>query len=273
LSTIPAGSFAGLALTVLPWLLSGGALHLHHGFDHGAFAAQCGALGNGTVMLPAAAVIPIADAGFLNNGRQTAVALWRSPDRMATGKPWKSPATFVDVASFGEIGVLAARRAGNGLPAAIPFGRVNSSQRVTGVPVVIETSRGSAGTVELRGRMVPSIPAGSGPGHPLRLSENGAGYVDTGFACRIDPRGLIVTAPPPGITVIGGYPFHLSRVDELIAGLDPDATLVALPDIDLGQRFAGRAAEQSDLPAKLTKRGANPLISGAFQPRGTSGAA
>ena len=35
------GSFAGLALTVMPWLLSGGTLALHHGFDADAFAAQC----------------------------------------------------------------------------------------------------------------------------------------------------------------------------------------------------------------------------------------
>ena len=33
LSTIPISSFAGVALTLLPWLLSGGAQHLHHGFD------------------------------------------------------------------------------------------------------------------------------------------------------------------------------------------------------------------------------------------------
>ena len=33
LSTIPLGSFAGLAATLLPWLIAGGPLHLHHGFD------------------------------------------------------------------------------------------------------------------------------------------------------------------------------------------------------------------------------------------------
>ena len=32
-------SFPGLALTMMPWLLSGGALLLHHGFDADAFAA------------------------------------------------------------------------------------------------------------------------------------------------------------------------------------------------------------------------------------------
>ena len=41
LSTIPIASFAGIAVTVLPWLLRGGALHLHHNFDPDAFAAQC----------------------------------------------------------------------------------------------------------------------------------------------------------------------------------------------------------------------------------------
>ena len=35
------GSFAGLALTIMPWLLSGGTLLLHHGFDDSAFASQC----------------------------------------------------------------------------------------------------------------------------------------------------------------------------------------------------------------------------------------
>src|SRR5262249_324290 len=43
LSTIPVSSFAGVALTLVPWLLSGGALHLHHGFDSAAFATQFGA--------------------------------------------------------------------------------------------------------------------------------------------------------------------------------------------------------------------------------------
>ena len=46
LSTIPIASLAGIALTILPWLLSGGTLHLHHGFDPDVFAAQCGALGD-----------------------------------------------------------------------------------------------------------------------------------------------------------------------------------------------------------------------------------
>jgi hypothetical protein len=272
LSTIPIGSFAGIVLTLLPSLLSGGTLHLHHSFASDAFAAQCSALGHGAVMLPAAAVAPIAEAGFLAGAKQT-VALWRSPERMTGAKSWKSTAALVDVASFGEIGVLAAHRGGNGLPTAIPCGVADASQRAAGAPTVIETARSGAGTLALRGRMIPSSPPGNGRGHALRLPADNAGYVDTGFACRINPRGLVVTAPPPGVTVIGGYPFLLNRVDELIAEIDPDATIVALPDGNLGQRFAGKAVDRADLHSKLAKRGVNPLISGAFQPRGTPEAA
>ncbi|MGB9044857.1 MAG: hypothetical protein WCC81_20610, partial [Pseudolabrys sp.] len=61
--------------------------------------------------------------------------------------------------------------------------------------------------------------------------------------------------------------------DELVGQTDPDATIIALPDADLGQRFAGSAADRADLLAKLKARGVNPLISEAFQPRGRSEAA
>jgi AMP-binding enzyme len=273
LSTIPITSFAGIAVTALPWLLSGGPLHLHQGFDADTFAAQCSSLDAGAVILPAAAAGPVAEAGFLTIRRQAVVALWRGPERMSAAKPWEGRSALVDVASFGEFGLLAARRGGNRLPAAIPLGTADPSRRAAGAPTVIETSRSSAGTLALRGRMVPSATSGPGRAHALRLSTNAAGYVDTGWTCRVDARGLIVAAPPPGLTVIGGYPFHLNRVEEFVAGIDPDATIVALPDADLGQRFAGTAVDRAHLLAKLKVRGVNPLISGAFEPRGTPQAA
>jgi len=46
-----------------------------------------------------------------------------------------------------------------------------------------------------------------------------------------------------------------------------------LPDADLGQRLAGTTANRAALRAKLQARGVNPLISGAFQPRGAPEAA
>ena len=45
LSTLALSSFAGLAVAMVPWLLVGGTLALHHPFDAAAFAAQASAIG------------------------------------------------------------------------------------------------------------------------------------------------------------------------------------------------------------------------------------
>jgi acyl-CoA synthetase (AMP-forming)/AMP-acid ligase II len=277
LSAIPIGSFAGIALTVSPWLLSGGALHLHHGFYPDAFVAQCRVLDVGAVTLPAAAIAAIAETGLLNDAKQTTVALWRAPERLTAAAAWENSSPLIDVASFGEIGIIAARRGETQLPTPIPCGVVDSPRRAPGAPRVIETVRSDVGTLKLRGRMVPAkaFPPGVERGHTPRYSGDAAGYVDTGYACRVerDGRALVITAPPPGVVVIGGYRFTLDEVDDLVAQADADATIVALPDADLGQRLAGHAANRVDMLAKLEARGASPLICGAFQPRGASEAA
>jgi AMP-binding enzyme len=276
LSTIPIGSFAGLTLTMLPWLLSGGALHLHHGFDPDAFAAQCRELPNPTVILPGSAIEAIADAGLLNNA-ETIIAFWRAPERLAVAKSWQGTSALIDVASFGEIGLIAARRGTNRLPAPIPHGVVDASRRALGAPKVIETVRSDIGMLMLRGRMVPTraFPPGAERGQLPHLTPDSAGCVDTGFACQLngDDRTLTITAPPAGSTAVGGYRFRQNEVDELIAKADPGATIVALPDADLGQRLAGAATDRGSLSAKLQASGTNPLITRAFRPRGSAEAA
>jgi hypothetical protein len=276
LSTIPIASFAGISLTLLHWLLSGGSLYLHHGFDPDVFAAQCHEGRDATVMLPAATVSAIADARLLDPN-QTVVALWRAPERMISAKAWIGPSAIVDVASFGEIGVIAARRGANNLPAPLPLGAVSAAHRVSGAPIVIETNRNGAGMLALRGRMVPTHDFASGVehGHAPQLQADGAGYVDTGFPCRSDhqTRTLQVTAPPVGMTTVGGYRFRQSDVDAVVAQADPEATIIAVPDGDLGQRLAGAAADRPALCADLRARGLNPLISEAFRARGAAEAA
>src|SRR6185312_7523844 len=51
-TTIPLSSFAGLTASLMPWLITGGELSLHHGFDADAFAGQTAALEHGAVVLP-----------------------------------------------------------------------------------------------------------------------------------------------------------------------------------------------------------------------------
>lgn len=119
LSTIVPGSFAAVALGVVPWLLAGGTLALHHSFDAETFASQCNALGACSVVLPGPTLPLLADAGLLGAEVTSIIALWRAPERLADAAPWQGETPLVDVASFGESDLAAARRAADGRPAPV----------------------------------------------------------------------------------------------------------------------------------------------------------
>jgi hypothetical protein len=125
--------------------------------------------------------------------------------------------------------------------------------------------------------MVPkqAFPPGAERGQLPHLAPDQSGYVDSGFACRLDRDGkaLIITAPPAGTAAVGGYRFLQKDIDELVSRAEPGATTVALPDANLGQRLAGTSADGATLYAKLQACGTNPLVTGAFQPRGGAEAA
>ena len=120
LSAIPIGSFAGIALTLVPWLLGGGPLSLHHGFDPAAFAAQIRVRDPLAVVLPGPALVPLADAGLLDGQIKTILALWRAPEPLVAAAPWRREAALVDIASFRETMLLPARRGPDGMPAPVP---------------------------------------------------------------------------------------------------------------------------------------------------------
>jgi hypothetical protein len=103
-----------------------------------------------------------------------------------------------------------------------------------------------------------------------RPSSIGA-YVDTGFACSParDPQTLVVTAPPSGTISVGGYCFRQSQIEAAVVQAGPKATIVVLPDAELGQRLAGTAADREALQSGSQARGANPLLSGPSN-RGTA---
>ena len=215
LSAIPPTSFAGMALTMLPWLLSGGTLALHHGFEPNIFSAQCRQQNGGTIVLPGPALAAIAAAGCLGDQAKSIVALWRSPDRLTASPPWRGETALIDIASFGEIGLLAARRGLDGLPAPIPCGMISAPRGAAGAVGSIEAMRTGAGELALRGPMVPlhAFPPGAERGHEPHLAADDTGFVESGFGCRLDRDTitLSITGPRGGITTIGGYRFRTAR--------------------------------------------------------------
>lgn len=273
LTAVPLTSFAGLALALVPWLLAGGALHLHHPFAPEAFAAQRKEIGAGLVVLPGT-TLPALGQPARPSG-ETIVALWRAPERLTSQPAWHGPAALVDVAAFGELGLIASRRKPGAAPVGLPYGVVGAANAVAkdGAPL-IETMRTVDGTLGLRGAMVPThaFPPGAEQGYAPYLAPDPEGLVDTGLACRrrLDINTLTMSAPVPGMKGIGGYRFYEGALEDTVAAVDADATIVALPDATLGQRLAGSARDRAAVIGILQAAGANPLIAGAFRPRGTN---
>lgn len=258
LSAIPPSSFAGLAATLLPWLVGGGTLSLHQGFDRDVFGAQCREHTGGIVVLPGPAVMPLAEAGHLS-AAATIVAIWRSPEQLTSATAWRGSARVMDISCFGEVGLIAMPRGEDGLPAELPH------------DASAEATRGKTGSLMLRGPMVPTrdFPPGGDAKAP-HLAVDSDGFVDTGFTCRADAslQRLTVTGPPGGMAVIGGYRLSGRDIETQVSMADPMATIVALPGGLLAQRLAGSAMDNGAVAADLIRRGANPLLAGAFRPRG-----
>jgi hypothetical protein len=271
LSAIPPTSFSGLALSLLPWLLEGGTLSLHHGFDPATFLGQCRDHAGGMIVLPGPALSAIDST--MSGAGTTIVALWRSPEQLAASR-WDGEGAVIDVASFGEVGLIATHRRGDGLPDDIPLGSIGQQKAEV---AIIETMRGKNGILGLRGAMVPAhvFPPGADYGRAPKLIINDGGFIDTGFTCRLDPSGqsLTISGPPAGITAIGGYRFRPDDLETQVAAADPAAAVVVLPGGVLGQKLAGRAFDQDSVRNILLQNGANPLIAEAFRPRGAASAA
>jgi hypothetical protein len=272
LSTISSCSFAGLSLTLMPWLLSAGTLVLHHPFDPDVLAAQRKEHRCSAIVLPAPLAFRLANAGTLSSHGNllTVVALWRSPERIAASPAWREPnVSFVDVPAFGEIGLFAARRGPDGRPAEISFGPMSSPRgAAAGVPV-IELVSTDAGTLALRGPMVPRSPFPPESRGEQSLRAGPDGLVDTGYTCRRAPGSdaLIVIGSPAGIAGVGGYRFPLHALQQCLRELEDSATLAALPDALLGHRLAASAHAPDAVRAALTERGVNPIVSAALRDR------
>jgi len=257
LSTIAGGSFGHLATTLVPWLLSGGTLALHHPFDGAVFAAQCRETACEAVVVPGPLVPVLAEADLLSprSSLKRVIALWRAPEQVRRAADWLplSP-TLTDVQVFGEVGLIAARRASDGMPAPIPLGKIVAPRGQAGAQTVIEAERSATSTLALRGAMV----CDPGPPH---------GFTDTGFPCRIraDTVSIEVIGPPPGLIGFGGYRFRMHELTALVSRADPDGILVALPDALTGHRLAGSAPQRDGLRAALQDTGANPLLVAAFR--------
>ena len=259
LASLLQGSFAGLALTVVPWLLCGGTLALHQPFDPEVFAAQCIELRFDTLVLPGPLVPLLNETELLTHTElKNILAAWRNPEQLASSPPWNhARAEVIDVQVFGETGLIAARRTASGMPTAIAPGR--------------EIVRTKGGKLALRGPMVPRhpFPPGAKQGAAPYFEADASGLVDTGYPCRIgrETGAIELIGPPASIVNVGGYRFLRDDLAGQIGDAGMAASITALPDAILSHRLGGNAIEREKVRQDLTARGVNPLIAGAFRDR------
>lgn len=274
LSTMPASSFAGISLVLLPWLLSAGTLCLHHRYDADVLVRQRLDEACHTLVMPGALALHLAQTGaFARDDRGAIVGAWRSPERLHDSRAWPvDNMAMVDVPIFGEAGLLAGRRGADGRPVLVPIGPVTAPREGRGGVIVAEVVATAGGTVGLRGSMVPrhAFPAGIERSGLPHFEIDRTGLVDTGYACNVGEGGksLTVTAAPAGMVSVGGYRLPLQELQEAIGRIDRDATLTTLPDPLLGQRLVGRAANREVVRAALSAVGVNPIVTAAFRGRG-----
>jgi hypothetical protein len=279
LSTIAPSSFGGICLTLLPWLLSGGALVLQHLFDPVVTPRQWRSDRCGALVLPSALALRLAEtAAFAVEGPQCVIAAWRTPEGLATSPPWRRPGIgLVDVPLFGEAVLMPGRRAADGKPRPLPLGPAVAPRGSADGTVVAELTRTDAGTLAARGPMVPHhvFPPGIERSGLPYFKVGPRGVVDTGYTCRIDSAGsaITVTGPPAGIVSVGGYRFPLHDLQEVISRIDGGATLAALPDPIIGQRLIGNASDRATMQAALNAVGVNPIVVAAFRDRSERDAA
>jgi hypothetical protein len=273
MSAFAPSSFAGLASSLLVWLLCGGSLSLHHPFDDEIFEIQIHQDGCDTLVAPAPLALRLTE--FEGPSRmptlRTVIGLWRAPEQITSSPSWTSAdATFTDVYLFGEAGLFGARRGDDGAPVPIMPGPHGAPRSVAGSSVAGETLITSKGTLGLRGPMVtiaayaPPTPVGD-----AMIAPPPRDYVDTEYAARLDRSSgaIFITSPPSGTMAVGGYRFLSHDLQEWGRRLGQGALLTALPDRLSGYRLAGRAQDNARAREALAELGLNPLMVEAFRDR------
>jgi hypothetical protein len=274
MAAFAASSFAGLASSVVIWLLSGGTLVLHHPFDADVLEQQIREHACDTLIAPAPLTFRLDELDLAARlpSLRNVIGLWRAPEQVASSPSWMARnATLTDTYLFGEAGLFGARRtASDGAPAPIKPGPHGAPRELPGSSIAGEILLTPKGTLGLRGPMVAvAAYAPPQPQSDSLIPQPQRDFVDTDYAARLDRASgrIAITAPPSGIMAVGGYRFLASDLQEWGRRLGQGALLTALPDRLSGHRLAGRAQDNARAREALSELGLNPLMVEAFRDR------
>ncbi|MFC5068755.1 AMP-binding protein [Flaviflagellibacter deserti] len=254
-------SLAGMATGLIASLLSGAPLVLHQPFSSRALAGALATEGATHVVLPGALVAGMARAGRLpTRPTRTVSAVWRTGERpskitIASGGP-----ILTDVITFGEIGLIAARREADGRPQPIPHGAVRLQRTTPLGRAMIETKVSNQGRLVLRGAMTPAANLPAATGAPT-LNIDFDGWVDTGLPAALHDGDIRVGSVRNGVVRIGGLAFPRRATEDYlgIAATEAGTEAQFQHDPVFGEAVQTEGGAKL-LASTLDMRGASPAL-------------
>jgi acyl-CoA synthetase (AMP-forming)/AMP-acid ligase II len=238
LNPYPLTGPAGLALGLMPWLISGATLVQHHPFDYDSFVTQLLTTGATVTALPAPVLDALADDGVLHRPQcllRRLGVVWPAPGQAAPA-PFQGAAPLMfDLYPLGDLISVVLRRESQANPAALPLGNLRlGDEEAVFVETKLRPRADGDSELLLRGPLVPHGP----PGTPLARDEDGC--VGTGLRGKAEAKDIMTIrlTADPDLLRHGGVAIAASEFDELYRGYPGflDAACFVLPDPMVGDR-------------------------------------
>ncbi|AVO44964.1 AMP-binding protein [Phreatobacter cathodiphilus] len=264
-ATLAPDCFAGLALQIVPWLMSGGTLVAHPPLALRIVLDRLAPDGATHAVLPAAAAAAIVSAPLAQRPSLRHLALFsRRPVEAEAFAEAIAEGLAVDVfLGIGETAVARALKDGAG---AIMLGPDTHTSGSGQSPVLVESRVGPEGRLELRGAMVPraAFPPGAENGVPPYWSVDEGGFRDTGLPAAADKarKSLSIGSREPGVVSIGGRRFAEAALRAAYVEAGREIAPVIRPDPLLGDRVSGVVGDGraiAGLAGRLIETGVTPL--------------
>lgn len=241
-------SLAGLGSAWMPWLMSGGTLHLGDALAH-----RIPVRPDERIHVVATARLIPALCGTLRVPIRSALALHCDG---AAGEADLSnvPAEkIVDIHGVGEAALIALPRAARKPPQPVPLGALKARPDAPESPVVLETAIASDTSILLRGPMLPIA------------SGERADWTNSGFTAGSVTTASFSINPPEAIIAVGGLVFGIADIERRILDAVADARVAMVADPALGSRIViwsadPAAARQALLSAGLPRMIASSVL-------------
>lgn len=243
---------AGIGSGLVPWLLAGGTLHLHHPEDISGIARHAAAVSANLVVMPGQLCARTARS---LKAPTTFAAIWQSGAEQA-GEAVPNH-TVIDVTLIQEFAAIALRREGGSYAQVLPLGLREGTGGISVAELKLDTpegaTSGSSGAASLlvRGAMVPEY---AWPGAPSEDWPDAAdGYLRTRLMGLGDGERITHLDVNPFLGnsgLIGGISLDLAALDALYKEFDDalDAAAFLRADPIMGMRLHAAIVRKSGGP-------------------------